>query len=221
MTDPTTPAARPLPADVAGLVERILSMPHRMDCGLLGGYDGGCTCGHDQAVADAEAQARQIADLTARVEAERERAEDQAALVTCGCAYDNPTDLCLAHKRILDRLRAADIARAEKAKAEVARLTAELDEFQALFDLIWKADMRATQMWQDANPGNDLVWPDGANLTLWLMGQVDKAEAENARLREALIWCSGSDDFQEGGKARKGWIKLCAPLIHMKGGDNG
>ena len=66
------------------LVERILSMPHRMDCGLLGGYDGGCTCGHDQAVADAEAQARQIADLTARVEAERERAEDQAALVTCG-----------------------------------------------------------------------------------------------------------------------------------------
>lgn len=34
------------------------------------------------------------------------------------------------------------------------------------------------------------------------------------RMREALIWCSGSDDFQEGGKAREGWLKLCAPLIH-------
>jgi len=30
---------------------------------------------------------------------------------------------------------------------------------------------------------------------------------------EALIWCSGSNDFNEGGKARAGWIKLCKPLI--------
>lgn len=76
------PAARPLPADVAGLVERILSMPHRMDCGLLGGYDGGCTCGHDQAVADVEAQAQQIAGLTARAEkAEAENARLREALI--------------------------------------------------------------------------------------------------------------------------------------------
>jgi len=27
-------------------------------------------------------------------------------------------------------------------------------------------------------------------------------------LQEALIWCSGSDDFQEGGKARVGWLKI-------------
>jgi hypothetical protein len=31
---------------------------------------------------------------------------------------------------------------------------------------------------------------------------------------EALIWCSGSDDFQDGRQARKGWEKLCMPLIH-------
>ena len=35
-----------------------------------------------------------------------------------------------------------------------------------------------------------------------------------ARMKEALIWCSGSEDFQDGGKAREGWLKLCAPLIH-------
>jgi len=27
-------------------------------------------------------------------------------------------------------------------------------------------------------------------------------------LEEALIWCSGSEDFQEGGKAREGWLKV-------------
>ena len=30
---------------------------------------------------------------------------------------------------------------------------------------------------------------------------------------DALIWCSGSEDFQIGGKARKGWEKICLPLI--------
>ena len=33
------------------------------------------------------------------------------------------------------------------------------------------------------------------------------------KLEEALIWCSGSDDFAVGGKARKGWLKLCKPLL--------
>lgn len=53
-----------------------------------------------------------------------------------------------------------------------------------------------------------------------VLNRAEKAEAEVARLREALIWCSGSDDFQDGGKAREGWLKLCAPLIHTKGADH-
>lgn len=28
-----------------------------------------------------------------------------------------------------------------------------------------------------------------------------------------MIWCSGSPDFNVGGQARIGWVKLCAPLI--------
>jgi len=31
--------------------------------------------------------------------------------------------------------------------------------------------------------------------------------------REALIWCSGSSDFNEGGGARIGYVNLCVPLI--------
>ena len=37
--------------------------------------------------------------------------------------------------------------------------------------------------------------------------------AETAAMREALRWCSGSADFQEGGQARKGWLKICKPLL--------
>jgi hypothetical protein len=34
-----------------------------------------------------------------------------------------------------------------------------------------------------------------------------------AKLEEALLWCSGSAEFQEGGQARLGWEKLCRPLV--------
>lgn len=33
------------------------------------------------------------------------------------------------------------------------------------------------------------------------------------RAVDALIWCSGSDDFNVGGKARVGWLKLAKPVI--------
>ncbi len=40
--------------------------------------------------------------------------------------------------------------------------------------------------------------------------------AGNDALREALQWCSGSDDFGVGGKARVGWVKICAPLLGVE-----
>ena len=43
-----------------------------------------------------------------------------------------------------------------------------------------------------------------------------KAEAlaaEREELLDALRWCSGSPDFNEGGQARDGWQKICAPLL--------
>lgn len=33
------------------------------------------------------------------------------------------------------------------------------------------------------------------------------------KYKEALIWCSGSDDFQIEGKAREGWEKICVSLL--------
>lgn len=33
------------------------------------------------------------------------------------------------------------------------------------------------------------------------------------RAHDALVWCSGSGDFQEEGKARKGWLKVVKPVL--------
>ena len=39
-------------------------------------------------------------------------------------------------------------------------------------------------------------------------------EEEREKYIDALIWCSGSEDFQLEGKARKGWEKICQPLLN-------
>ena len=48
---------------------------------------------------------------------------------------------------------------------------------QANFDIRWKADMRAIKRWQEAT-GRTLVWPDHADLCVWLLEQIDKLQAE-------------------------------------------
>lgn len=46
---------------------------------------------------------------------------------------------------------------------------------------------------------------------LWI--EYAALEAKLEALKDALIWCSGSDDFNEGGTAREGWLKVCQPLL--------
>lgn len=49
----------------------------------------------------------------------------------------------------------------------------EIDQHNRSFDLYRDASRRATKRWQAAHPGNDLVWPDTADLIVWLMEQND------------------------------------------------
>lgn len=74
----------------------------------------------------------------------------------------------------------------------------ELRDLKATFDLRWDADMRAIKRWQAAHPGNELVWPDHADMVIWLLEQLDTARqlAEDrstvigivhARLRVAIM----------------------------------
>jgi hypothetical protein len=43
--------------------------------------------------------------------------------------------------------------------------------------------------------------------------KIDNKNKEIEKLIEALFWCSGSQDFEPGGIARNGWVKLCQPLL--------
>lgn len=55
----------------------------------------------------------------------------------------------------------------------VEEALARVAELQATFDLRWKADMRAIKMWQAAHPGTGLIWPDHADLVVWLLEQLE------------------------------------------------
>lgn len=68
--------------------------------------------------------------------------------------------------------------------AENERLRAEVSGLNQVFDAQWSADMRAIECWRKANPGNELVLPDHADLCLWLMEERTRLTAENERLTE-------------------------------------
>ncbi len=57
------------------------------------------------------------------------------------------------------------------------------------------------------------------NLNEALVELMDDRDAKLAKAMEALQWCSGSADFNEGGVAREGWLKVCAPLLKGESHD--
>ena len=44
--------------------------------------------------------------------------------------------------------------------------------------------------------------------------RIKELEAQLKKAVEALRWCAGSPDFNEGGSAYEGWNKICAPIAY-------
>ena len=61
----------------------------------------------------------------------------------------------------------------------------ERREHEGSFNIRWKADMRAIKRWQEAN-GQPDMWPDHADLCVWLMGQLEEERAYTASLEAAI-----------------------------------
>ena len=53
------------------------------------------------------------------------------------------------------------------------------------FDLRWKADQRAIKRWQEAT-GKTRIWPDHADLCVWLLEQLERNEALLQMMEEAV-----------------------------------
>ena len=60
------------------------------------------------------------------------------------------------------------------------------EELRATFDLRWKADMRAIKRWQAAHPGNELTWPDHADMVVWLLGEVERLQQAKGIIERIL-----------------------------------
>lgn len=46
-----------------------------------------------------------------------------------------------------------------------------------------------------------------------LEGEIKDLRDALSSVRYALVWAGGSYDFQEGGKAREGWIRVAQPAL--------
>lgn len=64
-------------------------------------------------------------------------------------------------------------------------LEEKVAEYDAVFDIQWKADQRAIKMWQKAT-GEVLKWPDSAKLSVWLMGEIDERK-KTFRIETAVL----------------------------------
>lgn len=79
------------------------------------------------------------------------------------------------------REKAADIRAKGTASIEAQWLDEIADEYEdqtTLNNARWSADMRAIKMWQAAHPGRESIWPDHAELVMWLLVERDKLESD-------------------------------------------
>lgn len=56
---------------------------------------------------------------------------------------------------------------------DVDALLIEVEGIQSSCDVRRGADSRAMKLWHKAHPGNERVWPDHADLCVWLMEQLE------------------------------------------------
>ena len=103
--------------------------------------------------------------------------------LTCGI-HGRVTGIChLCADERHNRDLTAALAAKERAEAALA-------EHKHSFDLRWQADQRARALWRKDRPDRDMIWPDHADLCVWLLEQRDAlaaklAEAERLQLKQS------------------------------------
>ncbi len=95
------------------------------------------------------------------------------------------------NSELTDALTDLGTARQDNASfgPELKHLTAEVAEYESMFDAQWNADMAGVQMWREAHPGNDMVLPDRKRFTAWILAEIVVQRVENEKLRAALREC--------------------------------
>jgi hypothetical protein len=101
--------------------------------------------------------------------------------------------------------------------ARIHNLEAEVERWKAKAMLIPSADdKRDVIAFAQAyvEPGTPVFSFDGVHLALPISALL-AMRADLLAAVDTLIWCSGANDFQQGGLAENGWNKLARPLIAL------
>lgn len=62
----------------------------------------------------------------------------------------------------------------EEVSGLLRELADQVDDYDQLFDMQYKADMRGIALWREANPGNELALPDRGKLIFWLLQEITR-----------------------------------------------
>ena len=87
--------------------------------------------------------------------------------VYCGQAYPENTPTHGADVKVLtEHIKKCP-------KHPMRELENELTELRNTFSLRWNADRRAIKLWQKDHPGQENIWPDHADLVIYLLNKID------------------------------------------------
>jgi hypothetical protein len=115
-------------------------------------------------------------------------------------------DAMAALREIKDKYGIGDRHVTREKNAEIAGLRASLS-------MRYDADQRAIRRWQEAHPGNELTWPDHADMVVWLLEQRDEA-------REQWRMSSVCREMKEQrDKLAEASHNLCCAIVNPKKGD--
>jgi hypothetical protein len=101
------------------------------------------------------------------------------------------------------------------AATRIVELLAERDWYRDR--VVWGFyEDREPKYYQGKAGESEICDPVTAEEVTRLLRGWNDAETRLANAISALQWCGGSFDFADGGIAREGWMKLCAPIIRSE-----
>lgn len=64
----------------------------------------------------------------------------------------------------------------DKLKHNLELAQYRIKDQEKTFDLRWKADQRAIKMWQEEDPNRENIWPDHADMVVFLLHKLDEID---------------------------------------------
>jgi chromosome segregation ATPase len=122
----------------------------------------------------------EIREVTQERDEAREKLAQSQEYIARGRSWNSPDSLLAEIDRIKrERDEVMSALREIKDKYGISdrhvmrEKNAEIAELRATLNMRYDADQRAIRRWQAAHPGNELTWPDHADMVVWMLERCD------------------------------------------------